>query len=263
MQTTSTETKVLGILLDAVYDSFDFLKDLGDQDKVSIPTRVSADFRNRYRNLSENLRDGNITLMDANKHILFYNSEQAVHLLINTKTNQGSELFDVLKSNFGKFVVFRYNWKKRLSKIVAQYIEIEAVENKKAKDDLSAMKQAVGDNSPGLSTASGTTLGLRNSFYNVSYFTDLIRFIRNLYTHWEDGTMDEALKNELGERPEQFLRYFTSRYPALLTFVFVCASNTKVFNVVQCEKIAHNQSYITIGEVGPTQNNNESEDWEV
>jgi hypothetical protein len=54
--------------------------------------------------------------------------------------------------------------------------------------------------------------------YDVSSVRDCLRVIRNKKNHYADLPL--AVKQSLGPLPEGFLKYFSSRFPALLVYVY-------------------------------------------
>lgn len=54
--------------------------------------------------------------------------------------------------------------------------------------------------------------------YNEKTLKDLLRVIRNKRNHYNDCSV--ALKRDLGEVPDKFLDYFTSRFPELIVHVY-------------------------------------------
>lgn len=60
--------------------------------------------------------------------------------------------------------------------------------------------------------------GIKHRGYRKNQLQDLLRVIRNKKNHFNDCS--EELKKDLGQLPDQFLEYFSSRFPQLLLHVY-------------------------------------------
>lgn len=74
----------------------------------------------------------------------------------------------------------------------------------------------------------------RNEFsiftnYNTNEIFSFWKLIRNILNHWPSLTAD--LQNHLGERPNQFLLYITSRFPGFVITIFQIASKFGIYNI--------------------------------
>lgn len=67
--------------------------------------------------------------------------------------------------------------------------------------------------------------------YNGTYVRDLMRAIRNKKHHYRE--LPDNVKNSLGSIPDQFIDYFTSRFPKLIMHVYrvmSCCHQEKIFH---------------------------------
>lgn len=190
---------------------------------------ASSDYIIRFRSLVENLDRGSGTklLETALSHVFFYTPQQVLDLI--RRVVDDKVVFDN-DDNARKYVLGGPGcWRDRLCKHLKKYVD-EEKEMKRAFKQQSGISPGLNKSTPSLPPSSTTSSMWRHCDYNLDSLFDLLRLIRNVDSHYQE-IQGRAPKNEIeknmlsavGTKPESFLRYFTLRYPALVTVVWINA----------------------------------------
>lgn len=192
-----------------------------EQDDYISGRWITFDKVNRFHNLIENLQAQRIDLDSAKHHFFFMTDEQLIDTLCAFDRALDSTNFFCLNLGLSRATYDNTGWFDKLSDKVRRFVT--------RRDP-----------------------NIRNfTDYDPLNLSHILRLLRNMWVHFKDRG-NEELQVDIGPRPAEFLYYFTSRYPAFVSYIFVEVSR---FRSVENGKMSflhhsklvdlqHNQHYI-------------------
>lgn len=238
---------------------------------------VSRDFINKLNHLMANIRLCNLNVTQAKAHIFFATAQQQNQLICevssvyNEMKYRESEQYiafvlekDLLrwkdtKDDQDTFVVADeyegFNWRSRtMSPLILRREVLKFVEGSRAKFVRKKSAEAKSRSSQSTNDVINEQ-NLIATFYEGHQLGSLLKLIRNLTTHWLEPKVG-YLRTELMSAgnasytaAEKFNFYWTSRFPGLMTTIYVYALREKVhhFQGSQVENSSAKYSMIVSG----------------
>lgn len=231
-----------------------------DRSEVTNYRRVSSHFLNMLKSFTRNItrqpgdtRNPALNVNNFHTHCLFYSSTQIINMICDLVAYSQTLKFD----DYGEF-------KRRVR---GRYLSIfterppAKIPNQKPKAEwmfrLDRDLQAFVKSNIKLSEAKGNTdqlsaedtiaehRGTMFTKYGIDEPLHLYCLIRNLWVHWEgiDPVSKQGISYSCIKDPGEFLRYFTLRYPGLVTTAF------EMMSLVGIEPVPSNYALVHISAV--------------
>lgn len=229
------ETRLLGEFIRYLILNLPYLRRLEDFNKIKLlidgeEVNLTSDYIIRLKNLAYNLErhlatgEKGMTLEAAKDHVFFYTPEKTMQFLTFVFNNASKNFKDYMSSKFRSYEVLgegNTNWSKRLCPVLQCYVQDE-------KDRSKMFRTSVSGSSSGTGSALATS---KSPNYCVYDLFDLIRLIRHMNNHTQEIVKKYPnVVGAIGESDDEQIRYFTLRFPGLVTTIWVKAINDRLYD---------------------------------
>lgn len=216
---------------------------------------MTQDMRNRLDSLIYGLQHGLVDLTFAEKsengffpHCFFWDDVQTLEFFNIFDNNMVRGGKSELNEMIGKMLI-SFDWHARLS-VRGKYYVVEAKTT--AQEDFYSpnpklpYQSSGGSRSSQRSSGSGATdsaAPLKRIYQTHDYrkdsLSELVHFVRVTSEHYKSKNKhDKKIETVFGMRPQNFLKYFTQRFPALVTTMYMLGLKYKLYGVRYLEHVA-------------------------
>lgn len=178
---------------------------------------------------------GNLNLANAAKHIFFMSDSELLEL-IKTLVDKKLPEFKACLNN--REALFGSDWTARLDKCFTDFIVMMRRLNLR---DKQASSQETEE--PSAQETEEPKMFSANAFYSGTVIFHLLKLIRNLSVHSEK--INTEMAQLIGPHAERVILYFTLRYAALATVIYVCSAKNNVPGIKVLSDLIHNEMYLT------------------
>lgn len=198
--------------------------------------RFTRDMSCRFHNLIANLKNTKMNLLEASGHCFFMEASEVMAMITSFCKNANPESIKeftmLMKAKYPEITDWSHCFEANVKMLVVEVVTSKSSRrgsgsstgtqstSKKVSQQHQVAQQEILANQLEDTQISDP--------YDTAKFFDLIRFMRNKHEHWRENNSTRMI-SLFGDRPENFLSYFTKQYPAIVTAVYVSSSRWGIY----------------------------------